>query len=191
MVWRFRTGAPWRDVPERFGPWNTWYGTMDGCAFPYRAASFPVTSTFCATFTSEAIVALKSDTSIDVPSPARSAAICVALNVLCGGSALAVFPRLGRLAPDQLVEIALLSARRFLLMQQGEAGLVKFLKELLPGDFFERVILGMRRAGKFDADDAGIVLALGRAHSRRSSAARLCPFANLVVIGGDFCVGHA
>src|SRR5438067_4733181 len=110
---------------------------------------------------------------------------------MAAGVALAVFPRLGRLAPDQLVEIALLSARRFLLMQQGEAGLVKFLKELLPGDFFERVILGMRRAGKFDSDDAWIVLGLGRAHRRRSSAARLCPFANLVVIGGDFCVGHA
>lgn len=22
-AWRFRTGAPWRDVPERFGNWNT------------------------------------------------------------------------------------------------------------------------------------------------------------------------
>ena len=25
MVWRFRTGAPWRDVPERYGPWQTVY----------------------------------------------------------------------------------------------------------------------------------------------------------------------
>jgi transposase len=25
MVWRFRTGAPWRDLPERFGPWQTVY----------------------------------------------------------------------------------------------------------------------------------------------------------------------
>ena len=25
VVWRFRTGAPWRDVPERFGNWNTIY----------------------------------------------------------------------------------------------------------------------------------------------------------------------
>ena len=25
IVWRFRTGAPWRDVPERFGNWNTIY----------------------------------------------------------------------------------------------------------------------------------------------------------------------
>jgi transposase len=25
IAWRFRTGAPWRDVPERFGNWNTIY----------------------------------------------------------------------------------------------------------------------------------------------------------------------
>ena len=25
IAWRFRTGAPWRDVPERFGPWQTLY----------------------------------------------------------------------------------------------------------------------------------------------------------------------
>jgi transposase len=24
-AWRFRTGAPWRDLPERFGNWNTPY----------------------------------------------------------------------------------------------------------------------------------------------------------------------
>jgi len=22
-VWRYRTGTPWRDLPERFGPWQT------------------------------------------------------------------------------------------------------------------------------------------------------------------------
>jgi transposase len=26
IAWRFRTGAPWRDVPERFGNWNSIYG---------------------------------------------------------------------------------------------------------------------------------------------------------------------
>jgi len=26
VAWRFRTGAPWRDVPERFGNWNSIYG---------------------------------------------------------------------------------------------------------------------------------------------------------------------
>lgn len=25
MVWKYRTGAPWRDVPERFGKWNSIY----------------------------------------------------------------------------------------------------------------------------------------------------------------------
>jgi transposase len=25
IAWRFRTGAPWRDVPERFGQWNSIY----------------------------------------------------------------------------------------------------------------------------------------------------------------------
>ena len=26
IFWRLRTGAPWRDVPEEFGPWQTLYG---------------------------------------------------------------------------------------------------------------------------------------------------------------------
>ncbi len=25
ILWRLRTGAPWRDLPERFGPWRTVY----------------------------------------------------------------------------------------------------------------------------------------------------------------------
>lgn len=25
VVWKYRTGAPWRDVPERFGKWNSIY----------------------------------------------------------------------------------------------------------------------------------------------------------------------
>lgn len=25
MVWKYRTGAPWRDVPARFGKWNSIY----------------------------------------------------------------------------------------------------------------------------------------------------------------------
>src|SRR6476620_12492356 len=26
ILWKIRTGAPWRDVPERYGPWQTLYG---------------------------------------------------------------------------------------------------------------------------------------------------------------------
>lgn len=25
ILWRLRTGAPWRDLPERYGPWQTVY----------------------------------------------------------------------------------------------------------------------------------------------------------------------
>src|SRR3954454_5640755 len=25
IAWRFRTGAPWRDIPQRFGHWNSIY----------------------------------------------------------------------------------------------------------------------------------------------------------------------
>ena len=28
-AWRFRTGAPWRDLPERFGNWNTIYKNVN------------------------------------------------------------------------------------------------------------------------------------------------------------------
>lgn len=28
-AWHFRTGAPWRDTPERFGNWNTVYKNFD------------------------------------------------------------------------------------------------------------------------------------------------------------------
>src|SRR5689334_1465772 len=26
LFWRLRTGCPWRDIPERYGPWSTIYG---------------------------------------------------------------------------------------------------------------------------------------------------------------------
>lgn len=25
IIWRLRTGAPWRDIPSRYGPWQTCY----------------------------------------------------------------------------------------------------------------------------------------------------------------------
>src|SRR5919198_24532 len=26
ILWRLHTGAPWRDIPDRYGPWETLYG---------------------------------------------------------------------------------------------------------------------------------------------------------------------
>src|SRR5262245_24113364 len=28
ILWKMHTGRPWRDVPERFGPWQTCYGRL-------------------------------------------------------------------------------------------------------------------------------------------------------------------
>lgn len=32
VLWRFRTGSGWRDVPERYGPWSTVYSRFSGWA---------------------------------------------------------------------------------------------------------------------------------------------------------------
>jgi transposase len=29
VIWRFRVGSPWRDVPERYGPWSSVYGRFE------------------------------------------------------------------------------------------------------------------------------------------------------------------
>jgi transposase len=48
ILWILRTGSPWRDVPEEFGPWQTVWrlfdqwnddGTLDEMVFRLRAAS--------------------------------------------------------------------------------------------------------------------------------------------------------
>ena len=28
ILWKLHTGRPWRDLPERFGPWQTCYGRL-------------------------------------------------------------------------------------------------------------------------------------------------------------------
>jgi transposase len=30
ILWKLRTGAPWRDLPERYGPWRTVYARFVG-----------------------------------------------------------------------------------------------------------------------------------------------------------------
>ena len=32
VIWRFRTGSGWRDVPERYGPWSTVYSRFNNWA---------------------------------------------------------------------------------------------------------------------------------------------------------------
>ena len=35
VLWRLRTGAPWRDLPERYGPWQTVYEQRQRCGGEY------------------------------------------------------------------------------------------------------------------------------------------------------------
>ena len=55
-LWRIRTGAPWRDLPSRYGPWQTCYdrfarwrrdGTWDRLLWPTRRASRTRPQTKC------------------------------------------------------------------------------------------------------------------------------------------------
>ena len=34
ILWKLRTGAPWRDLPERYGPWQTCYDRFPAGAGP-------------------------------------------------------------------------------------------------------------------------------------------------------------
>jgi hypothetical protein len=78
--------------------------------------------------------------------------ILSAFAVTTAGVASAVLAGFGRLTADELVKIAALAARGFLLIKQREVRLVKLLEEFVPGDLFEIVVLRIRGIGKFDAD---------------------------------------
>jgi transposase len=38
IVWRFRTGVAWRDVPERYGSWDTLHTRFRGWAQAVRSS---------------------------------------------------------------------------------------------------------------------------------------------------------
>ena len=89
---------------------------------------------------------------------------------------------LGRVATDNLAE------KGTFLIDERELPLVEFLKELVPGDFRQRVVLGLRIVRKHDADDSDIALLMRAADRGGLAALRLRPFANLVMIGRG--LGH-
>jgi hypothetical protein len=100
--------------------------------------------------------------------------ILSAFAVTTAGVAFAVPAGFGRLTADELVKIAALAARGFLLIKQREVRFVKLLEEFVPGDLFEIVVLRIRGIGKFDADYPVERTAAGRpprasAHLRISS----------------------
>ena len=53
ILWRLRTGAPWRDVPEKYGNWNSIYrrfrrwsssGVWESVAYPYAGGRLALIS---------------------------------------------------------------------------------------------------------------------------------------------------
>src|SRR5947207_14230567 len=120
------------------------------------------------------------------PRAVTSAAASDLTAAMPAGAIVAVFARFRRLAPDQLVEIALLTTRGLFLVDKREIGFVEFLEERLPGDLFQRRILGVGRIRELDADNTGIVFAMRLADRRRTHAARLRPLPDVGIIGGYF-----
>src|SRR5947208_6503836 len=78
----------------------------------------------------------------------RKPSALTAPRVIAAGVGLAVRARLGGLAPDQLVEVAALAARGFLLIEKRQLGLVEFREELLPGYFLQGFVVGVERIGE-------------------------------------------
>jgi hypothetical protein len=81
---------------------------------------------------------------------------------------------------DQLVEIAPLSASRFVLDEESEVALIELLKPLIPRDLFQRI--GAAVAREIKAYHADVVLAACTAYTGWLSTAFLRPLLNLVVI---------
>ena len=87
---------------------------------------------------------------------------------------LAFRARRGRLAGDELVEVAPLTAGGRVLVDEREPALVELLEPLLPVDPVQRALAGV--PGEIDADDPGVVgAARCRRHLRRPAAALLDP----------------
>lgn len=95
-------------------------------------------------------------------------------------AAVAVLSGLGRLAADQLVEIALGTAGGLILVEQRELAFVELLKPFLPGDVLQGVFSAVTR--KVEPQHADIILAARAADTGRLCPAFFGPLADLLVI---------
>src|SRR5206468_3702093 len=86
-------------------------------------------------------------------------------------------------AVHKLVKPASFSRGRLLLEQEREIGIVEFLEEFIPGDFFQTFV----RRSEIQAKDPRLVILFGISHRGGVAASCFGPFADLVVVGGDIC----
>jgi hypothetical protein len=88
---------------------------------------------------------------------------------------------LGRVASDDLVEIAPLSAGSLVLHDQCQVIVVEFLEPLVPRDLFERISAAVAR--KIEANHSDVIAASSVADACRPCAAFFGPASDFVVIG--------
>lgn len=89
---------------------------------------------------------------------------------------------LRRVATDDLVKIAALTARRGFLEEQRKAALVEFVEPLVPGDLLERIFAAV--TGKIYAQNAYVVGASSPLDAGWPGPALFRPTADLVMICG-------
>src|SRR4051794_12106585 len=89
---------------------------------------------------------------------------------------------------NELVEPALLAARGFVLIKEGQAVRIEGFEPLVPLDALERTFAA--EAGKIDAKDSGVLFVAGALDVRREPAALLYPVLDLVMIDRGFRRTH-
>src|SRR6185437_9307271 len=91
--------------------------------------------------------------------PARAGtALCSLMFSFPGGQGLRVR---FTLRMDQLVEVALLPVRRFVLVKKLEVVLIEFPEELVPGNLVKLLVFSIPRPGKFETQNAWLSAFLG------------------------------
>jgi hypothetical protein len=85
---------------------------------------------------------------------------------------------------NQLIEVAASAAGGLLLKDHRKSVLIKFLKELVPFDLFQRVVISIFCLGEAEAQNAGLAVPFGAGHFAGNGVSRLGPPAYLIVILG-------
>src|SRR5919206_335319 len=108
---------------------------------------------------------------------------CSPLVRSAGRAVIALLALLDRVAADDLGEHAVT------LIEQSELALLEFAEELVPGDLDQAVVLRLGIVREHDADDPDVAALVRTVHGGRLAALALGPFADGLVVRGDF--GHS
>jgi hypothetical protein len=97
------------------------------------------------------------------------------------GAALGVLFMLG---VNELVEIALLSVCRLVLINELEIAFIELFEEVVPGDFAQVLVLVAGSFRKLETQDTWLFALVGTGNFGWNGMASFGPFPNLVVISG-------